>query len=94
MTARISSSNLTGMHVGERVAAWRKAKGLTLQDLADAAGVTAPAVYQWENGLQRDGEPWQEIKPSLDKLEKVVKALGISMERFYGPIPKPKRKAS
>lgn len=82
------------MNVGERIAAWRKARRLTPQDLAATVGVSAAAVYQWENGLQRDGEPRQEIKPSLDNLEKVVSALGLTMERFYGPIPKTKRKAA
>lgn len=61
-----------------------------MQDLATAADVTVAAVYQWENGLKKKGEPRQEIKPSLDKLEKVVSRLGISMERFYGRIPKAK----
>ena len=82
------------MTIGQRIAAWRELKGLSLQDLADAADVTAPAVYQWENGLKRDGERRQEIKPSLDKLEKVVARLGITMERFYGRIPKTRKDAA
>lgn len=78
------------MDVGQRIAAWCAAKGLSLQDLAEAAEVTPAAVYQWVNGLKRDGEPRREVKPSLDKLEKVVAALGISMNRFYGRVPRAK----
>lgn len=76
------------MDIGTRIAAWRRSKGLSVQELAVAADVTAAAVYQWENGLKKKGRPREKIKPSLDKLEKVVAALGLTMEQFYGRTPK------
>jgi transcriptional regulator with XRE-family HTH domain len=72
------------MHVGARIKAWRDAKGWTQQELADAVGVTHAAVYQWE--LTDDNK----TTPSLTHLEAVVAALGITMERFYGRVPRAK----
>lgn len=72
------------LDVGKRIAAWRAARGWTQQQLAEAVGVTHAAVYQWE------GTNGYHATPSLDNLEKVVAALGITMERFYGRIPKAK----
>lgn len=50
--------------------------------LAEVVGVTQGAVAQWE------GSGDTKTSPSLDKLGRVVVALGISMERFYGPLPR------
>lgn len=36
------------MAVGDRIRKWRKAKGLTQADLAEAIGVTRSAINQWE----------------------------------------------
>lgn len=72
------------LDVGKRIAAWRAAKGWTQQQLAEAVGVTHAAVYQWE------GTNGYHATPSLESLGKIVDALGITMERFYGRIPKAK----
>lgn len=72
------------MTVGERIQTWREAKGMTEKDLADRVGVTAPAVYQWE----RHGK-----HPGIKNLERAVSAFGITMERFYGRLPKKDRRA-
>jgi transcriptional regulator with XRE-family HTH domain len=69
------------MNVGLRIAMWRKWKGWTQHQLADAVEFTNAAVYQWETGR---------TTPSLESLQKIVDALGISMERFYGRVPKAK----
>jgi len=70
------------MELGERIAGWRAWKGLTRRQLAMSLGVTAPAVYQWEDGT---------TMPSLTHLEKfVLEILEISMERFYGRVPRAK----
>jgi transcriptional regulator with XRE-family HTH domain len=67
------------MDVGDRIAAWRDTKGLTQHDLAERVGVTYAAVYQWET---------HRTTPTLAMLSKIVKALGVSLERFYGRLPK------
>ncbi len=72
------------MTLGSRIAAWRKAKGYSQGGLADAVGVTRAAVSQWEDS---------QTSPSQPHLETVVKEFGLTMERFYGPIPKAKKAA-
>lgn len=52
---------------------------MTLKQLGVAIGVTAGAVCQWEKSLAR---------PSQRSLEALVAALGLTMERFYGRVPK------
>lgn len=68
--------------LGTRIAAWRKAKGWSQRELADRLGLTAAAIYQWE------GTGEQQVNPSLKNLEALVEEFGISMERFYGRLPK------
>lgn len=72
------------MELGERIAAWRKWKGWTVPRLAEAVGVTAAAAYQWE------GTGKAKTSPAQPTLEKIVAALGLTMERFYGRLPKAK----
>jgi transcriptional regulator with XRE-family HTH domain len=75
------------MDLGKRIASWREVKGLSRQALAKRVGVSAAAVYQWE------GSGGHQTSPSMSHLEAVVEALGLTMERFYGRIPKGKRAA-
>ena len=72
------------MDVGSRIAAWRNHRRLSQRDLAEAVGVTQGAVAQWEGTGDTKGGI------SLDNLNRVVAALGLSMERFYGRVPKRK----
>ena len=37
--------------LGDNIAAMRKAKGLTQEQLAARVGVSAPAVSKWETGV-------------------------------------------
>jgi len=76
------------MELGERIAGWRKAKGLTQRELAAKIGVSTAAVYQWE------GTGESKTAPSVANLERLVSTLGITMERFYGRVPKPKKEAA
>lgn len=67
------------MELGERIKLWRKARGLTQQDLADACEITVSAVSLWESGGST---------PSQRHLTQIVDLFGVSMERFYGRAPK------
>jgi len=73
-----------------RLAAWRRSKGLTQAALATAvtdlgAPVTGSAVSYWEAGI---------TTPTHANLELVVRALGLTMARFYGRIPRAKKVAA
>lgn len=70
------------MDLSTRIAAWRKAKGVSQRELAVAVGVSVAAVYQWE------GTGESRTSPSQAHLAKLVEALGLTMERFYGRLPK------
>lgn len=67
------------MDLGARIAAWRKHFGLPQRDLAVAAGVTVSAVSYWESG---------KTTPTQANLAAIVEAFGLTMERFYGRVPK------
>lgn len=71
--------------IGTRIATWRKVLKLTQGDLADAAKVTISAISHIER---------ETAKPSLDVLEAIVARFGITMETFYGPLPKPPKEAA
>ena len=51
--------------LGSRIAAYRKAKGLTQEELADKLGVSSQAVSKWENDLSC---PDIMLLPSLAKI--------------------------
>lgn len=76
------------MDVGDRIAHWRKARGWTQAELAERVGVSAPAVYQWEGSKKIE-----KITPSTASIFAVAKACGVTMEQFYGPLPKLPRQA-
>lgn len=66
--------------LGERIETWRKAKKLTQEDLANAIDVTPSAISLWES---------DKTAPSQKHLEIIVNdEFGLTMERFYGPLPK------
>lgn len=68
------------MDLAKRIAAWRKLRGLSHEELADAVGVTVAAVYQWE------GSGKTKTAPSHENLAKIAKAFGLTMSKFWGPI--------
>ncbi len=70
------------MDISVRISFWRRSKGWSRQELADAVGVTVAAVYQWE----ATGE--HRTSPSLGHLGKIASALGLTMEKFYCRLPK------
>lgn len=69
------------MDLGSRIAAWRKVRGWTQEQLGKKVGVTKAAVSMWEGG-KHQGKPLQE------NLDKVVQALGLTYQQFYGRVSK------
>ena len=65
--------------MGDRVRAWRIACGRSQQQLADAAGLAVSSICQIE--LNRQGT-------STRTLSRLTAALGVTMTKFYGPLPK------
>ena len=58
---------------------------MSQRELADHVGVSPAAVCQWETGKN---------PPSQDSLDSVVKAFGLTMQRFYGPVPAKRAKGA
>ena len=59
------------LKVGKRIRALRIEKGMSLPDLAEKAGVSKGFLSQLEND--------EDANPSLDLLNKVAKALGVTL---------------
>ena len=57
------------MATGDNIRRYRKAKGLTQAQLADAVGLTEGAIRHYESGIRA-------VKPEL--LEEIANALGVS----------------
>ncbi len=70
------------MQLHERIRAWIQHVGLTRGEIADQIGVTPQAVSQWSCGTH---------PPSTPHLQSLVSMLGVSMEKFWGNIPKEKK---
>lgn len=59
--------------IGNRIAAWRKEKGLTQEELAEALGVSAQAVSKWENDVSC---------PDISLLPKLAKILEVTTDEL------------
>lgn len=70
------------MNLGERITRWRKLRGLRKTDLATAADVSISAVIHWEKN---------ENAPTVASLNSIVELFDLTMEEFYGEIPKAKK---
>ena len=67
--------------VGERIAACRKRKGLSQEELAERLYVTRQAISKWENGTS---------VPSIDTLCEISQMFEISFEEILGLFDKEK----
>ena len=65
--------------VGERIQQYRKEKGLSLSELADAAGVSKSYLSSIERGVKSN--------PSIQFLEKISIVLSIPMDSLLYDIP-------
>jgi transcriptional regulator with XRE-family HTH domain len=81
MTAEMSNPALSVASVGSAIRDRRRRLGLTLQALAQAAGISAPFLSQLERGL---------TSPSLVSLMGIAGALGVDINYFIS-VPKPGR---
>lgn len=61
---------------GARLRRYREAKGLTLQQVADAVGCTK--AYIWELEM-KDGQ-----RPTAERIQKIAQVLGVTMEDVMG----------
>lgn len=61
---------------------WREQRGYSVRELAKRAGVGFVTVSRIENG---------HMSPTVDMLEKLAKALGITVRDFFPP-DRPSRK--
>ena len=59
----------------QTITEFRKAKGLTQEQLAKMLGVTQGAVAQWENGLTH---------PAFNMLPRLAAALGVTVDELIG----------
>lgn len=63
------------MSIGENIAKYRKAKGLTQEQLGELLGVTNQAVSKWESSVSM---------PDVMLLPEIANALGITLDVLYG----------
>ena len=61
--------------IGSRIAALRRKKNMTQEELAAALGVTPQAVSKWENDLSC---------PDITLLPQLAKLLGVSVDELLG----------
>ena len=61
------------MTIGKRIAALRKEKGLTQEELATHMGVSPQAVSKWEN---------DQTCPDISALPKLARLLGVSVDEL------------
>lgn len=73
------------MDFGPRIKAWREHLGLSQKELAEAIGVVPATVCMWESEDYEHG-------PNRKNLEELLKIFGITLLRFYGPLPRAKKK--
>ena len=62
--------------LGKRLRQYREAKGLTLQQVADAVGCTK--AYIWELEM-REGQ-----RPTAERLNAIAKFLGVTVQHLLG----------
>jgi transcriptional regulator with XRE-family HTH domain len=68
------------MHVGDRVAFFRKRAGLKHAELAKLLGVDRSAVGHWES---------HRSEPSRENWQAICEVLGVDVGEFWGDLPEP-----
>ena len=75
------TNNTAELQFGERVKQYRKAMGMTQQELADRLGVSNKSVSRWESGAY----------PDVPTLGPLARALDVTVDELLGG-PKPLRR--
>jgi len=70
------------MSIGKNIAKYRKAKGLTQEELGAKLGVTNQAVSKWESEVSM---------PDVMLLPEIANALNITLDDLYGIAKEPKK---
>ncbi len=70
------------MSIGKNIAKYRKAKGLTQEELGAKIGVTNQAVSKWESEVSM---------PDVMLLPEIANALNITLENLYGIAKEPEK---
>jgi len=65
------------MTPGQRIAAWRRLRGLSVRQLASAAQLHYSALSRMERGHQ---------EPRATEIERIASVLGITMPQFFGAL--------
>ena len=68
------------MNIGGRIKKIREEKGLTQEEVARRAGVTAVSISRWEN---------KEREPTFQNVERIAQALGVTMAEMVKEPQKP-----
>lgn len=68
------------MSIGKNIAKYRKAKGLTQEELGEKLGVTNQAVSKWESEISM---------PDVMLLPKIAAVLNITLDLLYGIVREP-----
>lgn len=66
--------NMNDINIGEKIAEFRKAKNLSIRELANLSQVTPSLLSQIERGLSN---------PSINSLKLISKALDIPIFHFF-----------
>ncbi|NVE95019.1 helix-turn-helix domain-containing protein [Altererythrobacter lutimaris] len=70
-----TQSKLGGVAFGKRLEQLRKARSMTLSDVAERLGVSKPTVWAWEKG---------KAKPIEDRFPALARVLGIEQDELLG----------
>lgn len=72
---------MTGSSMGERLAWARNQQGLILQQVSDRSGLAIGYISQLEKGAK--------VNPTIDALNRLAKALGVSLAFILGEVQAP-----
>ncbi len=80
----LMESEISNVHFGDNLRKIREQRGYTMARLAEISKISKRMISHYETQVKR---------PSLDKIQKLADALGVSIDDLFGmPVPKKKKK--